>query len=99
MTPLERLKIRLEIDLSDTGPDEQLSLRLSDAEDFFRAYCHRPDIPPSAGSLIERLAAFDYANRANVKSETVADMGVSYYEGLPLRLKREINRFRRIRAI
>lgn len=99
VTSLERVKIRLEIPLEDTSQDDQLQLRLSDAEDFFKMYCRRSDIPLRAAGLIERLAVLFYQERSGVQSEKIGDTSVTFRtDQMPLEMKRELNRYRRIAA-
>ncbi|MCQ4363145.1 phage head-tail connector protein [Mycobacterium gordonae] len=98
MTPLERMKIRLEIPLSDTAKDGRLTIMLSDAENAFKVICRRPDVPSSAENLIERMAVHLYSKPPAVESESVKDMSLSYESDYPPAMLREIHRYRRIGA-
>lgn len=97
---LDNLKIRLGIPLEDSSKDALLHLKLSDAKQFFLDYCNRKDIPASAVSLIERLAVSFYEDRRGVISEKMGDTSYTYGEAvISDELKKQFNRYRRIKAI
>ncbi|WP_018752180.1 phage head-tail connector protein [Paenibacillus sanguinis] len=104
LTPLQRVKLRADIPLTevDEARDLQLQLRLEDAQAFFKDYCHRRDIPAAANSLVEQLAAYTWQQRANIQSEKIGDTSVTYAltaETIPLDIRSRLNHYRRARMM
>lgn len=97
MNTLTRVKIRLNIPLEETKYDELLNLQIEDAQDFFKDYCKRNDIPASAQGIIERLVVELNNSHGGVQSEKVGDTSVTYFESIISKdLKKQMNRYRRI---
>lgn len=97
---LERVKIRLGIPLSETKDDLLLGIKIEDAESFFKDYCNRSDIPAQANSLIEQLVVSLHESHGGVQSEKIGDTSITYFESfISEDMKKQMNRYRRIRAI
>ena len=95
-TILERVKIRLGIPVDDGQHDSLLILQIGDAEDFFKAYCKRKDIPLQAQSLVERLVVILRNSHGGIASEKIGDTSTAYFESVVSdEFKRELNRFRK----
>ena len=96
----DNLKIRLGIPLEDSSRDALLHLKLEDAKQFFLDYCNRSDIPETARSLVERLAVSFYEDRRGVISEKMGDTSYTYGGAvISDELRKQLNRYRRIKAI
>jgi|GEM_PF-1946962 len=96
---LERLKERLSISPDDATQDSRLTILLQDAADFFCGYCRRNAVPARAEGLIERLVVYQSSRSIGVSAESIGDTSITYdASDLPLELRRELNRYRRIGA-
>lgn len=97
---LDHVKTRLGIPVGDESKDALLRLKIKDAEDFFLNYCNRKDIPATAQSLLEKLAVSFYEDKKGVISEKIGDTSFTYATStISDELRKQLNRYRRIKAI
>lgn len=95
-TVLERVKIRLGIPVDDGQHDTLLIIQIEDAEDFFKDYCKRKDIPLQAQKLVEKLVVELRESHGGIQTEKIGDTSTTYFEDiLSDELKRQLNRYRK----
>lgn len=98
---LDKLKIRLGIELSDTSQDSLLNLLLEDAANEILDYCNRELILPKMEGL-QRELAITYYNRQGTEGEASHSEGgisVSYSTEIPENIKSRLNAYRLLKGV
>lgn len=96
MNLLTNCKIRLGLPQNDESKDPLLVLLIRDAENYFRDYCKRQDIPSTAQGIVEQLVVVQFQDRGNIRSESVGDYSVAFSEEkVSVDLKVQLNRYRK----
>lgn len=96
---LDRLKLIL--GLSDNSKDGILNLILDVAIQEFLDYTNREDIPNGANAVVLQMAVIQY-NRIGsqgLASQAYSGVSESYIDGYPDNIKKQLNRYRKLKAI
>lgn len=93
MTPLEKLKLQL--DITDDTQDARLELALSDIEADILTWTNRVELPPSLESIQRQIAVIQY-NKQGIEGQTShSEGGISRsFEDLPQSIQNAINQKR-----
>ena len=94
MNELEKIKIQLNI--SDTGKDDLLTLLLEDAESQILEYCNRYEATDKMAPLIRELAVINYNKQGTegISSSSEGALSVSFIAEMPEYLKARLNNYR-----
>ena len=98
MTELEKLKVRLDIAISDTSSDTKLNDALDSAETECLTYCNLEELPTALSNVKVDLAVIRY-NRSGTEGESSRGEGgisQSFIVDIPDNLKKQLNRYRKI---
>lgn len=98
---LDKLKLRLGIELSDASQDNLLNQMLEDAQNEILDYCNREVLLPKMESLQRKLAII-YYNRQGTEGEashSEGGMSVSYSTEIPENIKAGLNRYTLAKAV
>ena len=99
MEELEKLKLRLDIDLSDTSKDVLLNQVLVDAQAEILDYCNRDTLLEKLNPLVRELAII-YYNRMGSEGESSRSEGnisVSYVNDMPENIKARLKAYRSLK--
>jgi hypothetical protein len=101
--PVPDLKTRLGIPLDDTSQDDLLELILADAQDFFKDYCNRLDVPVEAESVIRRLAVVLYSRNADQYKQggSVGAYSTTNFsdDDIPKSIKSQLRKYRVVKLV
>lgn len=102
--PVPEIKTRLGIAADDVSQDTQVALMLADAQDYFKDYCNRIDIPVGSESVIDRLAVVFHDRNADRYKQgstegSYATTNFVLAEDIPKSIKRQLRRYRVVKLI
>lgn len=98
---ISRLKRKVGILSTDTTKDTELEGILLDAQDEFKAYTDRTEIPTAAEIVVVSLAAYNYTKIGftGIQSQSYSGVSETYTQGYPEELKSQLDKFRKIKFL
>lgn len=96
--PLSRLKVKLNIALTDTSKDDLLSILLDDAKYYVLNFINDTEVPLLLNNVLVDIAAIQYNKLGNegVKSYSEGGISVSYSDDIPKELINQMFKFRKL---
>lgn len=98
---LDKLKVRLGIDIADNSKDALLNQMIEDAANEIMDYCNRASILPKMEGL-QRELVIAYYNRQGTEGEASHSEGgisISYSTEIPENIKSRLNAYRLLKGV
>lgn len=98
---IAQVKRKVGILSTDTSKDTLLSDILLDAQDEFKAYTERTEIPLAAEIVVVSLAAYNYTKIGfnGIQSQSYSGVSETYTDGYPPELKSQLDKFRKVKFL
>lgn len=94
MTELEKIKVILDIDLSETDEDNVLTILLEDVEQDVLTYTNRKEIRQDMRPLIRDIVKYRYHMRDSEHlSSSSVGITENYLTSLPTEIQKRLNHF------
>lgn len=94
-------KLKLILGITDNSKDGLLALVLDIVIQEFLDYTNREDLPDGANAVVIQMAVIQY-NRIGsqgLASQGYSGVSESYIDGYPANIRKQLNRYRKIKAI
>lgn len=94
-------KLKLMLGITDNAKDTLLNLILDIVIQEFLDYTNRDDIPDGANAVALQMAVIQY-NRIGsqgLASQGYSGVSESYIDGYPQNIRKQLNRYRKMKAI
>jgi len=94
-------KVKLLLGLTDNSKDSLLTLFIEQAQQEFKDYCRREDIPAAASQVIIDLVILRYNRQGaeGLAGQSFSGVREDYLDGYPKSLEAAMGRYRKVRFL
>ena len=101
MTTLERVKTLLGFDAENTDKDGILAILIEDAEQEFKDFCNRDDVPTTAQGVIGQMVIHRYNQLGSegIASQSYSGISQSFSSSYSESIMQQLRKFRRLKVM